>query len=200
MNWLDILIMVFWIFGFLLGWKIGLFGAIFTTGSLLAGIFLAARFSDDIAELLTNSVSSDTLATIIAYGVILFMVFVVGQALRFIVKGMLKMVLLGWVEKVGALAFGLVAGVILSGALIILLARYSNDLPVGVLDDVPNGSAVVGRDWFQEKLNTAMMESTMIPVFLDVRSHIPGEALGFVPNDFKVALDMLEAEIESKDT
>lgn len=198
MNWIDILIVVFWVFGFLLGWKVGLFGAVFTAGSLLAGVFLAARFSDGVAELLTDSVASDTLATIIAYGVILFIVFVGGQALQLIVKGALKMVLLGWVERLGALVFGLVVGVILSGALITLLARYSNDLPFWILDDMPMGSTIVERNWVQSKLNTTMVESTLIPVFLDIRQNIPGDALGFVPNDFKIALDALDSQIKSE--
>ena len=77
-NWLDILITVAWIMGLFLGWRMGLFGAIFAAGGAVVGVFLAARFSDDIADLLTNSVSSDTLATVIAYVVILAAVFAAG--------------------------------------------------------------------------------------------------------------------------
>ena len=230
MNWLDIVIIATWVFGFIVGWRLGFIGAIFTTSGLIVGVLVAARFSDNVSELLTDSVSSDSLATVIAYGIILFAVFVAAQILRTIVKGILKLVFLGWVDTVGSLALGLVMGVVLSGALITVLARYSSDLPVGYLevlelkpgdliDDIPaevvdllellelspgdvisnvSLESLFERAGIQEKLNTALVGSNLVPVFLDIRDAIPGHALGFVPDDFKVALDVLEAEIDSK--
>lgn len=205
MNWLDIVIVAMWGIGFFVGWRMGLFGAIFTTGGLIVGVLLAGRLSDNVAELLTDSISSDTMATVIAYGIILFAVFVAAQVLKTIVKGILKMVFLGWVDTVGSLALGLVAGVVLSGALITVMARYSSDLPLELLDLAPGEvisnlpvEFLIERSGIQEKLNTAMVESTLLPVFLDIRGAIPGQALGFVPDDFKVALDVLETQIDSQ--
>ncbi len=74
MNWLDVIIIALWGIGFFVGWRMGLLGAIFTTGGLVVGVLLAARLSDNVSELLTDSVSSDSLATIIAYAIILFAV------------------------------------------------------------------------------------------------------------------------------
>ena len=205
MNWLDIVIIALWGIGFFVGWRMGLLGTVFTTGGLIVGVLLAGRLSDNISELITDSVSSDTLATIIAYGIILFAVFIAAQVLRTVVKGVLKMVFLGWVDTVGSLALGLVMGVVLSGALITVLARYSSDLPLELLDLAPGEvisdqpiEFLIERVGIQEKLNTAMVESTLIPIFLDIRSAIPGHALGFVPDDFKVALDVLETQIDSQ--
>ena len=202
MNWLDIVIIVLWGIGFFAGWKMGLLGSIFTAGGLVVGVLLAARLSDNVSEIMTDSVSSDTLATIIAYGIILLAVLVAGQVLRTIVNRILKMVFLGRVETVGSLALGLVIGVVLSGALITVMARYSSDLPVELLDLAPGEITsdlpvefLIERAGIQEKMNTAMIESTLIPVFLDIRSVVPGHALGFVPDDFKVALDVLETQI-----
>ena len=205
MNWLDIVIIALWGIGFFVGWKMGLLGTIFTTGGLIVGVLLAGRLSDNVSELITDSVSSDTLATIIAYGIILFAVFIAAQVLRTVVRGVLKMVFLGWVDTVGSLALGLVMGVVLSGALITVLARYSSDLPLELLDLAPGEvnsdqpiEFLIERVGIQEKLNTTMVESTLIPIFLDIRSAIPGHALGFVPDDFKVALDVLETQIDSQ--
>lgn len=205
MNWLDIVIIALWGIGFFVGWRMGLLGTIFTTGGLIVGVLLAGRLSDNVSELITDSVSSDTLATIIAYGIILFAVFIAAQVLRTVVRGVLKMVFLGWVDTVGSLALGLVMGVVLSGALITVLARYSSDLPLELLDLAPGEvisdqpiEFLIERVGIQEKLNTTMVESTLIPIFLDIRSAIPGHALGFVPDDFKVALDVLETQIDSQ--
>ena len=37
-----------------------------------------------------------------------------------------------------------------------------------------------------------MVESTLVPVFIDIINAIPGNALGFVPGDFRLALEQLE--------
>ena len=205
MNWLDLVIIATLVFGFIVGWRMGLFGAIFTTGGLIVGVLVAARFSDDVSELITDSISSDSLATVVAYGIILFAVFVAAQILRNIVKGILKLVFLGWVDTVGGLALGLVMGIVLSGALITVMARYSSDLPLELLDLAPGEvisnlpvEFLIERAGIQEKLNTALVGSNLVPVFLDIRDAVPGHALGFVPDDFKIALDVLEVQIDSK--
>ena len=79
MNWLDLVLIIVCCSGFFVGWKIGLFGAIFTTVGLFAGTLFAAQFSDDVADLLTDSVSSDTVATVLAYSVILLAVLIGAQ-------------------------------------------------------------------------------------------------------------------------
>ena len=203
MNWLDIVIIGMWLLGFVMGWRMGLFGAIFTTGGLVVGVLLAARLSDNVSEVITDSVSNDSLATVIAYGIILFAVFIAAQILRGIVKGILKLVFLGWIDSLGGLALGLVAGVVLSGAFITAFARYSSDLPVELLEKVPGGVVenlpvdfLIERSGIQDTLNSALMDSTLVPIFLDIRDAVPGDAMGFVPDDFKVALDVLQAEID----
>ena len=204
-NWLDIVIFITLVFGFVIGWRIGLFGAIFTTGGLGAGVLLAARFSDNVAEIITNSISSDTVATVLAYLIILLTVFTLAQILRAAAKGILKMVFLGWIDAVGGITLGLVMGIILSGALITVTSRYSSDLPLELLNpesgepisDLPL-EFLIQRDWIQERLNTSLIESSMVPIFLDIRGTVPGQALGFVPDDFKVALDVLEAQVNAQ--
>ena len=110
MNWLDLVITVTWISGLFLGWKMGLFGAVFAAGGAVVGVFLAARFSDNVADLLTDSVTSDTLATVIAYVAILALVFTAAQVLRTVLIEGLKRVAMGWLDPVGGMLLGLVAG------------------------------------------------------------------------------------------
>jgi membrane protein required for colicin V production len=208
MNWLDIVIIVLWAIGFFTGLRMGLFGAIFTTGGLIVGVLLAGRFSDNVAELLTDSISSDTLVTVISYGVIILAVYIGAQFLKTVVKGIMEKVFLGWVDNLGALALGMVAGVVLSGALITGMARYSNDLPTELLDlesentlvDMVRDKAIeLVASGVQQKMNTTLVESSLVPIFLDIRSAIPGDALGLVPDDFSLALDLLEAQIEASE-
>ena len=193
MNWLDIIILIIVGFGVLMGWRVGLFGAIFNTAGAILGVLLAARLSDNVANLLTDSVSSDTLATVIAYVLILIAVFVAAQIARGIVKRILRLVFLGWVDDLGGLALGLADGVIIAGALITVLARYSADLPAGgVAGTVVESLRVRGG------IDDALTGSELVGVFLDIRDAVPAHALGFVPDEFKVALDLLEERIEAE--
>ena len=205
MNWLDLLLIAICASGFFVGWKIGLFGAIFTTCGLLAGTFLAARFSDDVADLLTDSVSSDTVATVLAYFLILLTVWIGAQVAKKIAQRIFKMVFLGWVDKLGSLALGLVAGLILSCASVTVLARYSSDLTVELLDLTQNQlvhqlplEELIDRSGFQRSVQDALVQSSLVLVFLQIQSSVPGYALGFVPDDFRLAIEVLEVEIERK--
>ena len=199
MNWLDIAIIFLLGISILMGWRTGLLAAAFSAGGAAAGVFLAGRLSDDVSDLFTDSVSSDTLATVIAYAAILVAVFVAAQLLRGVLavplKGAMKAVSIAWVDNLSGVALGLVLGLALSGALIAMMARFANDLPADV--EVSNlDLSSMARTEFQEGLNESLLGSALVPAFLEARGAIPGESLGFVPDDFDVALDILEAQME----
>ncbi len=199
MNWLDIVITVTWISGLFLGWRMGLFGAIFAAGGAVVGVFLAARFSDNIADLLTDSVSSDTLATVIAYVVILAVVFTAAQILRTILIEGLKRVAMGWVDPVGGMVLGLTAGFLLSGAIVTVMARYSTDLPNGLSENEAT-MILLERSDLQQNMRNTLVDSSLVPVYLDAKDSLPGYALSPIPEDFWWALNILEMEIDVAET
>ncbi len=199
MNWLDIVITVTWISGLFLGWRMGLFGAIFAAGGAVVGVFLAARFSDNIADILTDSVSSDTLATVIAYVIILAVVFTAAQILRTILIEGLKRVAMGWVDPVGGMVLGLTAGFLLSGAIVTVMARYSTDLPNGLSENEAT-MILLERSDLQQNMRNSLVDSSLVPVYLDAKDSIPGYALSPVPEDFWWALNILEMEIDIAET
>ena len=207
MNLLDLVLIIVCVSGFFVGWKIGLFGAIFTTGGLFTGTFLAAQFSGDLADLLTDSVSSDTVATVLAYSLILLAVLIGAQVAKKITQRIFKMVFLGWVDKLGSLALGLIAGLVLSCASVTLLARYSSDLTVELLDLTQNQMVhqlpleeLIDRSGLQTSVQNALVQSRLVSVFLEIHNRVPGHALGFVPDDFRLSIEVLEVEIERKQT
>ena len=199
MNWLDIVITVTWISGLFLGWRMGLFGAVFAAGGAVVGVFLAARFSDNIADLLTDSVSSDTLATVIAYVVILAVVFTAAQILRTILIEGLKRVAMGWVDPVGGMVLGLTAGFLLSGAIVTVMARYSTDLPNGLSENEAT-MILLERSDLQQNMRNTLVDSSLVPVYLDAKDSLPGYALSPIPEDFWWALNILEMEIDVAET
>ena len=191
MNWMDIIISIVAIVGLVIGWRMGLLGAIFNVLGVVVGVFLAARFSDDIASWFTERGTSDAIATVLGYVVIIVAVFVGAQVARGFAKRMLNLVFLGWVDSLGAIAVGLLFGFALSGALILATARFSGDLPEeGALGTIVEMTGIRGN------IQDEMVESTLVPVFIDVTNALPADALGFIPGDFRLALKVLELRIE----
>ena len=219
MNWLDVVVLVTWAVGLIVGWKLGLFGAVFVTGGAFLGVLLASRFSDDVADLLTESVSSDTLATVIAYVAILLAVGLATAILRAVVKGVFSKALLGWIDPVGGMTLGLLAGILLAGAFVSVLARYSSDLPTELSDEARRElieqayepglkdslgyaaegalATVLDRSGVQQKLRNSLVDSNMVGVYLKARDIVPGAGFGLVPEDFDLALALLKVEIEA---
>ncbi len=50
------------------------------------------------------------------------------------------------------------------------------------------------RGWVE----TSLMGSFLVPVFIDITDRLPGQTLGFVPDEFRSALDILDQEIEAR--
>ena len=196
MNWLDLAILFLLGISILLGWRTGLFSAAFLAGGAAAGVFVAGHISDDVSELFTDSLFSDTLATVIAYAAITTVVFVTVQALRGVIGGplrrMMKAISVQWMDNLGGAALGIVLGLALTGGLIAMMARLASDLPkeFEVVD-----LEGIDRTELQTGLNDSLIESALVPAYLEARRSIPGDAMGFVPDDFDAALDILEAQI-----
>ena len=86
---------------------------------------------------------------------------------------------------------GLVAGVLAAGALITFAARYSQDLPEG-----GGIGFLVEMSGIQGSINDALVDSALVPLWLDIVDAVPGSALGMVPDDFKLALEDLQRRID----
>ena len=196
MNWLDIVFVVILMAGGLWGLKTGLISTAFKAVGIVVGVVLAGQLSDDVGELLTDSISNDTLVTVIAYAISIGASVVAALIAGRILRTMLNMLFLGWVDKLAGLALGLIVGGALVGALITGAARltYNFEVPTGVVPEqivemvLPVADT---KDWLEDTL----VGSTLVPVFIDLTDAIPADAFGFVPADFRIALDILEEKI-----
>ena len=92
---------------------------------------------------------------------------------------------------------GLIIGLALSGAAMTMLARlaYNFTPPISALPGASQVLPIVEDK--KQFLEDGLMGSEIVPVFLDIRDKLPGDALGFIPSDFSSALDILESEIDS---
>ena len=200
MYWLDFVLIAIVVVVAFMGMKTGLIGAVFGAVGGYVGWLIAGQASDNLGGLFDKSLSNDTLVTVISYAIIVILGLIVGGIIYRIVSPFITVATLGMssmVDKLGGLALGLVLGLAIAGAVIMAAARsaYNFDFPEagiagGVAERIPNVEET------RERVEEALTESAIVELFIDVTDGIPGDALGFVPSDFRVSLDILEENIQ----
>ena len=199
MNWLDFVLVAIPILGALVGMWIGLIRAAFAGIGILMGVLLAAQLSNNVGTWFAGYLPSDTLVTVIAYAIIIMVALVVATIAAIVVRKVVSLLLLGFVDRLGGLAMGLISGVAISGAAIIGMTQltYNSGIPeqglAAVFLEIKAPQVVEAK----QKLEDALTGSALVSAFIGVTDALPGNALGFVPSDFRVALDILEQKIES---
>ena len=209
MNWIDFLLLAVLIVGALYGMKMGLIKAVFVTAGVYIGWLLAGQWSDKVGGIFEGSVSNDTIVTVLTYAVTMVAAVIAANFAVKILKPMLTVFTLGlsgMVDKLGGLVLGLLLGVAFSSAIIIGFARLTYNLDISSLTDavpaqvtervVEVGDQLAKVEDARESLETALTESQLVPTYIKVFDAIPANAMGLIPADFKVALEVLKTEIE----
>jgi len=195
-NWLDIVLIVILILSIVMGMRTGLIKAAFTAVGIFIGWLLAGQFSGRLAEALLDNVKSQTLATIIAYAIIIVLAIVAANIAARIIKPILGVMTLGMtalIDKLGGAALGLIMGVLISGALVAMLARLTYDFEIPV--DGIAGEIVSRAPQVQDvkgNLENTLLESSMIPAYLNALNWLPGNTIGLAPDSFEAALEELD--------
>ena len=214
MNWLDFVLLAILVVGAFMGMRMGIIGAAFIAIGAFVGWLLGGQFSDDIGGLFDSSLSNDTLVTVVSYAIIIVASVAVANFVVKFVRPLLTVFTLGMssmVDKLGGLALGLLVGIAISSVLIIVLARLTYDfdttsitgavtgaVPSQVADQVTVLDDQIARiEDAKEQLETSLTDSALVSLFIDITDAIPASTLGFVPSDFKAALDILESNIDS---
>ena len=200
MNWLDILLLAILVVGAILGMRLGLLGAAINAMALLIGWLVAGRLSDEVGGIFASSLSSDTIVTVLAYIVIMALSLVLARIVWKVVRPIINLATLGIVgvaDRVGGIVVGAILGIMIASAIIIVLARftYNFELPDtgitgGIAVQVPKVKDT------KEAVEGALMDSATVPAFINFTNALPGNALGFIPSDFKISLEILENAIE----
>ncbi len=123
MNGLDIGIIVVIAISLSIGLKAGIIKIALSLAGVIVGIILAGRYSIPLANQLTF-ITSEEIAKIVAFAIILLGVMLVAAVLASVLKWTASVVMLGWVNRLGGAAFGLVLGAILCGALLAIWVKF----------------------------------------------------------------------------
>jgi len=193
MNFLDLLLIILVVGVGIFGIRMGFIRAAFGALGVVLGILVAGQTSDDLGSLYAGFISNDALANGIAYGFIILLSLVIARVLAIVVRGILNLLLMGWIDRLAGLGIGVVAGLFVAGAAIMGLAEltYNSDL----LEKGVSSGGLEGKleaEEVKEGLENYLMESALVDVFISVADKLPANALGFVPPNLMVSLEVLE--------
>lgn len=201
MNWLDFVIIALIIVGTVIGMRIGLLGAAITAAGALVGWLLAAQFSDDITQWFGQDFSNSSWANFIFYAIIIASALIVAGVVKEIVLPVLAVGTLGLsnlLDGLGGLVMGLVFGIVISSALIIVMAGVAYN--AHLLDErMPR----VIPERFTDKetriqAEEALIGSVAVPVFIEIRQALPEDTLVLIPSELERSLDILGQNIERR--
>jgi len=123
MNWLDIVIIVAVAISTFLGLRMGIIKAVLSLAGVIVGVILAGRFYVPLSEQLAF-IPGEKVAEIVAFAIILIGVMVIAAVLASLLKWAASVVMLGWVNRLGGAAFGLVLGAIFCAALLATWVKW----------------------------------------------------------------------------
>jgi len=144
MGWLDIALLVLISLAVFLGWRRGVVRTAVMAGGALAGVYLAGRFSDPVAERLTF-ITQPEVARFVAFALVFLAVLAVSAFVGNLLKQMLNFLFIGWVDNLAGAVGGFVtavvilSGVILSAGSLGMVGKLIQGSPVAkaLADNVP---------------------------------------------------------------
>ncbi|MFH1647445.1 MAG: CvpA family protein [Chloroflexota bacterium] len=135
MSWLDIVILIIIAAPTLMGLKIGIIKAVLTGAGVVVGVILAGNYYERLAGALTF-ISQPGLARVVAFAIILIVVMLVAGVIAALIKKVVSVVLLGWVNRLGGAILGFVVGAIFCGVVLTMWVKF-----LGIGDSI-TGSAL----------------------------------------------------------
>ena len=193
MNWMDLVFIGGITIGALLGMWVGLIRTAFAVFGLIVGTFVVVHLRDNVAGLLVEHVSSETLAAALGYAVTISIVFAGFFLAASIMRKIVYRLFLGWVDRLAGLAVGLIAAFVIFGVAIVGITEfgYSYELPrqglAGkILEKAPN--ALESHERLRETLINSINQAALVSLFVAATDLLPDGALDLVPPDFRTAM------------
>ena len=158
---------------------------------MYVALLLGGQFAFRLVNFFSDDIESRAIATAVGYAVIFIVVFVAARIAGNVLKTGVTFMMLGPVNKLGGLIFGVLAGVLLVSGSVGMAARF-------VYDPETKTPIAAQEKQFRERLHGWMVEGKVPGAVLDARDALPWNFLGIMPDDFARSLDALRADIDRK--
>ena len=124
MNPFDILIIIILVYCVVRGLFRGLVKEVSSIFGVLGGFYAAYSYYPQIANLLTRLVADEAYRNILAFLIIFCCILILINVLGIIIKYLLNVAFLGWVDRVFGLLFGMTKGILIVSVLFIILTTF----------------------------------------------------------------------------
>jgi len=142
MNWLDIVLIVILALTTFVGFRRGVVSMAPPLAGLIIGIILAGQYHDAVGGLLP--IDNPEHAGWAGYGIIVVAVLIVSFILAAVLQKFIRLILLGWVDRLGGAFLGVVLGGLFCGAALAASVKFG--LGLDFIQD--SGIARLFLDWF----------------------------------------------------
>lgn len=128
MNILDIILLVCFVPAIFQGIRKGFIAQAVSIISIVAGIWASARFANVVSGWISRYITaSEQVLRLVAFAIILVMVFLALAALGKILEGVFKLVMLGWLNKLLGVVFALLKTGLIVGLLIMAFSTLNDN-------------------------------------------------------------------------
>lgn len=138
MNILDILFLVVIVISVVLSMMKGLTREIFSLAGVVVGVFVAGKTFENGAILLQQWMPAE-IAKPVAFAIITILVNILINFGGIILQKIMKIAMLGWVDNLGGIFFGVIRGLLLVSVAIIVLLKF----PIGASKELITSSNII---------------------------------------------------------
>jgi membrane protein required for colicin V production len=141
MNWLDIVLIAVLALATFLGFRRGIIAMVFPIVGLIIGVILAGHYYATVGGWLP--IDNEEYAGWAGYAIIIVVVLIVSVILASVLRRFIRLVLLGWVDRLGGAILGLAVGALFCAAVLAACVRFG--LGTGFIEG--SGIATLLLDW-----------------------------------------------------
>lgn len=120
MNILDIILLLCLVWAVVQGLRKGFISQVIAIISIISGVWMSARFTNVVCTWLSQWISgSEQILKVVAFTLILVAVFLVLAALGKALEGIIRLVMLGWLNKLLGVVFSLLKCLLILGLIVL---------------------------------------------------------------------------------
>ena len=139
MNILDIILLVCFVPAIFQGIRKGFIAQAVSIISIILGIWASARFANVVSDWIAQYITaSEQVLRLVAFALILVLVFLILAAIGKMLEGVIKLVMLGWLNKLLGVVFALLKTALIVGLVIMAFSSLNDSfklVPESVLNE-----------------------------------------------------------------
>ena len=123
MNWLDIVIILTLIAGFVSGLTQGLIRSVFTLAGVILGVFLAGRYYGSVGAWF-GFIHSQDVKNAVGFAIVFILIVLIFAFIAQLLRHAVAAITLGWLDRLGGAVLGVLISGIIWGALLTLWLNF----------------------------------------------------------------------------